>query len=1213
MARNHNDQNAVRQYLLRQLSDDEQQIIEQRLLTEDDLFEELEIAEDELIDGYVAEQLSDDDRRKFEQNFLVAPERKQKLRFAEALKRNMMATPISDAEVIRPSWFFLLIRWLRQSFFTSPLLVAASFLIVASLGFAVWRGYFYQSDVDKGLVALNAAYREQRPIEARITQLDYAPFVTTRGPGTSKINESELRRAELTLLDALNKNPTPAVHHALGKVYLAKDDFDRAIEQFEEALKGNPNDAQIYADLGAAYLEKGKIEIDKAGSDEKSAGGGKGLEILGHALENLNRALDLNPNLHEALFNRALCKQSMTLYAQAEADWRQYLQKDPNSPWAKEARQNLKSLENRRARAAESEQQLQQQFLQAFEVQNDDAAWAALSRTQRRAGNSIVEKLLDDYLNFSILGQSEDARRALRLMVYAGDVEMKRAGERYTSDLAKLYSEGGLQRWKLLAAARNQMKLATASFNRNEFDNAIQLFSLAADVFMKSADLPEALFARSWVGYSTIRISRAEEGVRIFEELSIKFEERGYKFFHAWALTALGDAHSSANEFSKTLEYANRGLDASEQVEDTANAMRCLSQRVSMYLMLNNEDRSLDSFLRATILAEDVPPDPKLLWPFYYEAALNFHFLNLPSSALAFAQEAMALANAADVPLLRSRSWERLGIIYGQQRNFSAAIECGSHAVAEAQHIAGELSRKNIAAHSTLILGELYASSGDANKGIQYFDESIRLYENLDLDVYSYRAHKGKLLSLISLHDPSAGAELETVLRLFESQRQKITEESNRDKFFDSGQDTYDVAIEFALSGNKDYEKAFEYAEASRARSLFEMMGSGIHPVTGRDGRDLSLGSETKPLTADEIQKQMPANAQVLEYAVLNDKIVMWVVTPSAIRGAELPADAQKLEQSVRRYVSLLSGGNNQPVVAGQIRSEGQKLHQNLIAPIEGLLDTKIQLCIVPDKSLNYLPFAALLAPSDKYLIEDFELEQSPSAGVFVRSSAIAAQKARSRTETLLSVGNPDFDRSQFGSLKDLPAAANEASEIASFYKPATVLTGAPASRDRVIRGFAKADVVHFATHAVADEDSPLESRLILARDNNPLAGSIESDGAFDVFDIYALQAPRARLVVLSACQTGIEQSYKGEGAIGLARPFIAVGVPLVVASLWPVESNSAADLMISFHRYRKLNQLPTVSALRMAQLDAIHHQSPHSENGYGWAAFTAIGGYAVY
>jgi CHAT domain-containing protein len=98
---------------------------------------------------------------------------------------------------------------------------------------------------------------------------------------------------------------------------------------------------------------------------------------------------------------------------------------------------------------------------------------------------------------------------------------------------------------------------------------------------------------------------------------------------------------------------------------------------------------------------------------------------------------------------------------------------------------------------------------------------------------------------------------------------------------------------------------------------------------------------------------------------------------------------------------------------------------------------------------------------------------------------------------------------------------------------------------------------------------------------------------------------------VLSACQTGIERAYRGEGAIGLARPFIAAGVPLVVASLWPVESESTADLMISFHKYRKQGHLSTVAAFREAQLEALRNQQQSSTRNYSWAAFVVIGGYA--
>ena len=109
------------------------------------------------------------------------------------------------------------------------------------------------------------------------------------------------------------------------------------------------------------------------------------------------------------------------------------------------------------------------------------------------------------------------------------------------------------------------------------------------------------------------------------------------------------------------------------------------------------------------------------------------------------------------------------------------------------------------------------------------------------------------------------------------------------------------------------------------------------------------------------------------------------------------------------------------------------------------------------------------------------------------------------------------------------------------------------------------------------------------------------------------MKLTRTRLVVLSACQTGIERSYRGEGAIGLARPFIAAGVPVVVASFWEVDSEATANLMISFHNHRKKERISSVEALRRAQLDAIHNSQPNERATFGWAAFVAIGGYATF
>ena len=93
----------IRQYLLGQLAEQQQQAIEQRLLTEDDLFEELEVIEDELFDEYIADELTPDDRKQFEQYFLSSPERQRELKFAAGLREYVAKKTVSDDATKRPA------------------------------------------------------------------------------------------------------------------------------------------------------------------------------------------------------------------------------------------------------------------------------------------------------------------------------------------------------------------------------------------------------------------------------------------------------------------------------------------------------------------------------------------------------------------------------------------------------------------------------------------------------------------------------------------------------------------------------------------------------------------------------------------------------------------------------------------------------------------------------------------------------------------------------------------------------------------------------------------------------------------------------------------------------------------------------------------------------------------------------------------------------
>jgi CHAT domain-containing protein len=248
-----------------------------------------------------------------------------------------------------------------------------------------------------------------------------------------------------------------------------------------------------------------------------------------------------------------------------------------------------------------------------------------------------------------------------------------------------------------------------------------------------------------------------------------------------------------------------------------------------------------------------------------------------------------------------------------------------------------------------------------------------------------------------------------------------------------------------------------------------------------------------------------------------------------------------------------------------------------------------------------------LISPvSGKYLINEYRLTFAPSSTVFLICSEWAERRSGKFDERLLSVGNPSFDHRDYSELLD---SEGEARKVADYYRHRKVLIGASAGESAVKRSLNRFDVVHLASHYVVDDRSPMFSKLLLARETDEYA---REDGMLRGEEIYQKRPLRARLVVLSACQSGVELYYNGEGRIGMSRAFIASGVPLVIASLWPVDSEATAELMVNFHKYRKLENCSTAEALRRAQLEMSGSPGRFNQPGY-WASFIAIGGYADY
>lgn len=293
-------------------------------------------------------------------------------------------------------------------------------------------------------------------------------------------------------------------------------------------------------------------------------------------------------------------------------------------------------------------------------------------------------------------------------------------------------------------------------------------------------------------------------------------------------------------------------------------------------------------------------------------------------------------------------------------------------------------------------------------------------------------------------------------------------------------------------------------------------------------------------------------------------------------------------QQNLNRFLDLIQTASSAYSKEGLV--EFQKLGSELYADLLGILDGKKihqNLVIIPDGSLQRLPFEALLTHSEPkhsyqelpYLIKDYSCSYAYSISVLEQSWRFKEDK----NWGILGIAPVNFpEGSGFSSL---PQSRVEVSKIVGRLRGRS-LFGKKATVKNFKKYLNQYKVLHFATHAFATSDGEKPPFIAFA------------DTLLYLPEIYGLKTD-AQLVVLSACQTLEGKDYRGEGIMSLTRAFRFIGVPGIVASLWQADENSTSQLMVDFYK-RMEDGLEKDEALRQAKLTYI--ESGENAFPFFWA-----------
>jgi CHAT domain-containing protein len=388
-------------------------------------------------------------------------------------------------------------------------------------------------------------------------------------------------------------------------------------------------------------------------------------------------------------------------------------------------------------------------------------------------------------------------------------------------------------------------------------------------------------------------------------------------------------------------------------------------------------------------------------------------------------------------------------------------------------------------------------------------------------------------------------------------------------------------------------------------QQLDELLVGDIKPIDP----DFLLTQEVKGIFYSDIQALTAENTAILEWYILGDKFLTFIITPQSpnpIVWQSSKADFQALlncDEYLRDYQEedITQWREN---LAPRLQSLSEILHINeIMGKVPKHCD---QLILIPHRFLHLFPIHALPvshetwkrfnpetqspAPTNPCLLDCFKqgVRYSPSCQLLQQ----AQRRKRPNFTHLFAVQNPT---------NDLKFTDLEVPAISQHFHPKDILVKNDAKKSVIDDSRLRiAHCAHFSGHGYFNFKQPLLSALLLADcelpppppEENPTrylplrnGKTLDLTKCLTLADIFALDLRECRLVVLSACETGITDfSSISDEYISLPSGFLVAGSSSVIPTLWAVNDLSTSFLMIKFYQLLK-DGLSVSLALNSAQL----------------------------
>ncbi|HEX6373091.1 MAG TPA: CHAT domain-containing protein [Longimicrobium sp.] len=1032
---------------------------------------------------------------------------------------------------------------------TSRLAVVAVFCAAAASACGAAHG----DDAPQGL--LGELAREMGAAPAITARLSISP---ARPPAASaaRAPSPRISRIAARAAQGVRDSADTGAMHAAALIDLLFDggggkSLQRSISSLRTAAGLAERPAPVLADLAAAYLVR--WERDHTPRD------------LVAAIEAAEEALEREPGNAAARYNLALALERLGLVDEVAQGWRAYLAADSTSRWAGAARRHLR---------------------QVLAIPRESAppaagaplpAWSAYAAAEpQRAREMGWCRVLGDWARAALEGDAAAAEAHLRRAEVLGAALERRPGGDATlvDGVRAIRARAGAAEAERLAGAHRDFAEGCELDRRVNFGAAAQKFA-SADAAAEGSPTLRA-WARLLHGGAVFHGGEPGRGGAILRRVAAEADSVRHPALAGRARQLLG-----------ALLMRGDGYDSA-----TAQA-RMASRLFARAGEREGEGGTLEALAVGQFGYQDVEQG----WAFAHQAlerlrsyrrSYRLHNLlatvagfaaddGFPRAAVRIQEEGVRVAERTGEPAYLAEARLSLALLHATAGAGAAAgrdVAAADAAVKEMKEVDPKVqgwmaARRQMAVAPVRLRADPGGVAGALDSATAFF------LDEMDAPLLAFPAMVDGAEARLAAGDAAGGtARLEAALAVLEQRRNSIRMELRRAAVFEEARALVDRATMLMLASGRTRD-ALRYLD--RGRASLATVGAEV-PVDAGRGAPAGRAGEV-----------------ALAYAMVGDTLLAWTVAGERVELHRATLDTARLVREVERLRQQLEEGAGE----AELRPGLSQLYEWLVRPLEGRLGgAGTPLVVVADGPLGSVPFAALLdARRGRYVVEDHPLRFAAS----LREAWRPVRRAGAGAASLF-VADPAFDARRHPGFPRLAEAAEEARQIASGYPRPRVLSDAAANGEAMRAELRRAGLVHYAGHAVFDDERPERSYLLLAPAPGGGAAATLQAGEIAEMDLRHLS-----LVVLAACQTVRTGPGRAAGFSGLAGAFLAAGAGGAVGSLWQVDDRLTRPLMIEFHRaYRAAPNGP--GALRAAQLRLLRSGDPALRSPAAWAGFRYAG-----